>query len=132
MAFRNNAIATLWNNNDWGTVIKFSDKYADIQMSTQKKNRLTNEYETDFSSKVRCLGKAFETLKTLELREKFRIKLLDVEVTNKYDKEKKVMYVNYLVWDLEPYVMPEQQANGDKTKSELIETSVGNDDDFPF
>ena len=128
MAFKNNAIVTLWNNKTTGKIAEFYDKYADLQVSSRKLNRQTNEYETDFSGRVRCLGKAFETLKTLSLEEKMRLKLTDVEVTNKWDKAKNTMFVNYIVWDLEVFSNPEKENDGETLK----EISVEDDDNFPF
>lgn len=101
MGFKNESFGTLWNiDRDAKKLIAFADKYADIQVSISKKNS-KGEYETDFSGRVRCLGKAFEKIKEFELREKDKVKFLQVETTNKYVAEKKQTYTNYICWDLE-------------------------------
>lgn len=121
MAFKNGAFATLWNVDKQNQkLINFYDKYADIQISTSKKNS-QNRYENDFMGKVRCFGHALEVLKSVQLAEKDRVKLLEVEVTNKYDAATKKTYMNYTCWDLEvpantPKKAPEQpEVIGDFT-----------------
>jgi single-strand DNA-binding protein len=85
--------AKLWEIEDKG-------RYSIVNMSTSKKNKDTDKYETDFSCKfVRFIAKAHEMVKKLE--KGTAIKILSCEVTNKYDKEKKVEYTNYLVYDFE-------------------------------
>lgn len=101
MGFRNGTFATLWNvDKQNGKLINFAEKYADISVSTSRKNA-QSQYETDFTGKVRCFGHALEVLKSVQLAEKDRVKLLEVDVTNTYDKVKKTMYHNYTCWDLE-------------------------------
>lgn len=110
MAFKNNAFATLWNiDKENKKVAKFSDKYADIQVTTSKKNK-DGKYETDFTGKVRCFGKALETLQELQFTEKDKVKLVEVEVNNKYDPIKKQTYINYICWELEPVGDKPKQA----------------------
>ena len=101
MGFKNNNFGTLWCiDKDTKKVVALADRYADIQISTSKKNS-KGEYETDFSGRVRCLGKAFEKIKEYSLREKDKIKLLEVETTNKYVADRRQTYTNFLCWDLE-------------------------------
>ena len=74
--------------------------YHVVSLSTSKKNKDTNKYETDFSYKfVRFIGTA-HTL-AADLKNGDTIKLGSCEVTNKYDKEKNVTYTNYLVYSFE-------------------------------
>ena len=71
--------------------------YHIVSLSTSKKNKDTNEYETYFSNKfVRFIGTA-HTL-AADLKKGDTIKLGSCEVTNKYDKEKNITYTNYLVY----------------------------------
>lgn len=77
--------------------------YHIVSLSTSKKNKDTNEYETDFSSKfVRFIGTA-HTLAS-DLKKGDTIKLGSCEVTNKYDKEKNTTYTNYLIYSFEKEV----------------------------
>ena len=74
--------------------------YHIVSLSTSKKNKETNEYETDFSNKfVRFIGTA-HTL-AANLKKGDTIKLGSCEVTNKYDKAKNTTYTNYLVYSFE-------------------------------
>ena len=82
MGFRKDSYATVWE------VKKGNGNYSDVRLSTSKKNKQTDEYVTDFSGFVRFVGTAHQNAGAL--KEKDRIKIGDCEVTNSYDKEKKV------------------------------------------
>lgn len=101
MGFKNNAYATLWANKKTQKVVDLHEKYAELQLTTSKKNQATGKLETDFSGKVRFIGKAFEQVSKLLLQEKDRLKLLEVETTNKYDATTKTTYTNFVCWDFE-------------------------------
>jgi hypothetical protein len=95
MAFRNGNYATIWgvSEDDRDRVI--------VEMSTSRKDKKTDEYVTDFSSKfVQFFGDAGK--RALKLERKDRIKLLDVSVTNSYNKETQKGYTNFTVFDWEP------------------------------
>jgi hypothetical protein len=94
MGFKVGAIATVWKVNE-------KEKYSNIQISTSRKDRNTNEYKTDFSGFVNLVGEAHH--KVNQLSEKTRIKILDCEVTNDgYDKEKKAPTPNrFVIWNFE-------------------------------
>lgn len=108
MGFRNNTYAKVWKSEDKGN-------YSIVELSTSRKNKQTEQYETDFSSKfVRFIGQAHTDIKNTQ--DGARIKLTEVEVTNSYNKETKQGYTNFLVYGFE---LPEfkdtkqnQQANG--------------------
>lgn len=91
MAFKNGAYATVW------TVEPVSDTMTKSRISTSKKNKQTGEYETDFSGFVRFVG-ANAASAARNLREKDRIKLGEVEVSNRYDKEAQKEYTNFTVF----------------------------------
>lgn len=94
MGFRNNAYAKVWKSEDKGN-------YSIVELSTSKKNKQTDQYETDFSSKfVRFIGQAHTDIKNTQDGD--RIKLTEVEVTNSYNKETKQGYTNFLVYGFEP------------------------------
>lgn len=93
MGFRNGAYAKVWKiENDNGHSIK-------AQISTSRKNKKTEEYETDFNSYALFSGGAYEAAK--KLKDGDRVHLGDVEVRNKYDKEKRVTYTDYFIWSLQ-------------------------------
>ena len=99
MGFKNQCFCTVWTNKFTNKVIDKYEKYAEVSITIRKKK--DNGYETDFSGKVRFVGKAFQIIKDIELAEKDRLKLLEVEVTNRYDKQRQTTYTNYICWDFE-------------------------------
>lgn len=94
MGFRTGAIATVWK------VDEISPKITRAQISTSRKNKETGAWDTDFSAYVAFVGTA-TAAKALQLHEKDRIRLGDVEVTSKYDKAKSTTYTNFTVFSFE-------------------------------
>lgn len=92
MGFRNNCYASIWSVEPKGTWTK-------VRLSTSRKNRDTGEYEQDFSGFVSFVGNA--NAKAQQLKERDRIRLGDVDVTTRYDKEKNREYVNYTCFSFE-------------------------------
>lgn len=93
MGFRKDSYATVWE------VKKGNGNYTDVRLSTSRKNKQTDAYETDFSGFVRFVGTAHQNAGNLKERD--RIKIGDCEVTNSYNKEKNVTYTNYAVFSFE-------------------------------
>jgi len=89
MGFKVGAYAKVWEYEKKG-------KYAEARISTSKKME-DKTYEADFSSRVRLIGKALNC----EMKKGDTIKILGCEVTNSYDKEKKINYTNFVIWDCE-------------------------------
>ena len=135
MGFKNNAYATLWANKSTQVVVEKYEKYAVASITTSRKNTSTNQYEKDFAGKVRFIGNAFTKIKELRLAEKDRIKLLEVETTNRYDKESGQNFINYICWDFE---IVNNQKPSEPNKVDIIESDsndpFGNadDDNLPF
>lgn len=94
MGFRKEAFATIWS------VESTSDTLTKARISISRKNKQTGEYDTDFSGFVSFVGTT-AAKKAAGLKEKERIRLGDVDVTNKYDKEKNVTYTNYKIFSFE-------------------------------
>ena len=112
MGFRNNAYAKVWKSEDKGN-------YSVVELSTSKKNKQTDQYETDFSSKfVRFIGKAH-----VDISDGVRIKLTEVEVTNSYNKETKQAYTNFLVYGFE-------NADGQQNNPQIKNASSEISDQF--
>lgn len=93
MGFRNGAYATIWKVKDG------KGNYKEVQLSVSRKNKNTGEYQTEFNAWVRFVGMANERAEQLE--EKSRIKIEACDVTNSYDREKKITYTNYTIFDFE-------------------------------
>lgn len=94
MGFRKDSYATVWEVNPKTEVLTI------IRISTSKKDKNTGTYEQDFSGFVACVGKNAAAA-ACKLHEKDRIKLGDVDVTTKYDKEKKITYTNFACFGFE-------------------------------
>ena len=71
-----------------------------VRISTSRKNKMTDQYETDFSDFVDFIGKDSAS-KALQLKEKDRIKLGEVSTTNRYDGAKGVKYYNFACFSFE-------------------------------
>ena len=101
MGFKNGCYCTVWKDQQTQSVINRSEKnYADISISISKKNK-DGKYETDFSSRVRFIGKAYEKVKDLALQDQDRLKLLEVETQYKYSLQHKKAFANFICWDFE-------------------------------
>ena len=94
MGFRKGAWATCWD------VDAKSDTVTRVRLSTSRKDKQTGDYVQDFSGYVSFLGTA-AAKKAATLKERDRIKLGDVEVTTKYDADKKITYTNYQCYSFE-------------------------------
>lgn len=96
MAFSNGSYGKIWSFEDKG-------KYGTVNLSTSKKNKDTDQYETDFQHKfVTVAGEAYSFLKSNGVpKDGLRVKIVSCAVTNKYDPDKKVTYWNPVVFALE-------------------------------
>lgn len=88
MGFKTGAWAKVWS------VEPIRDTVTSCRLSVSKKNRDTGEYEQEWGGFVSFLGTAAAS-KATKLKEYDSIKLGDVDVTTRYDKEKEFEYVNY-------------------------------------
>lgn len=123
MGFRKDSYATVWS------VESVSDTMTKARISISRKNRNTNEYETDFSGFVSFIGSAVAT-KALALKERDRIKLGDVDVSNKYDKEKNVTYTNFKIFSFES---PDAEPIPDEVPDFMrISESSGDSEEMPW
>ena len=127
MGFRQNSFAKVWRFEDKGN-------YAVVELSTSKKNKQTDQYETDFQSKfVRFIGQAHTDI--IAMADGVKIKLGDVEVTNSYNKETKVAYTNFLVFSFEVAEYQDTQkqngnvATGKESFMDIPQTEL---DSLPF
>lgn len=125
MGFRNDAYATVWQ------VDGKSRTMTVVRITTSRKDRDTGTYVQDFSGYVAFVG-ADNAAKALELHEKDRIKLGHVDVSAKYDKEKKREFVNYTCFGFElqkPAEKKEEEAHvedGGDTEEQI------SDGELPF
>lgn len=91
--FSAGSFAKVWEIKD------IKDKYSDIRISTSHKDKATEKYEQDFGAFVRLVGQAHQQVNYLSEGDSFKI--VRCGVTNTYDKEKKVTYTNYVIFEIE-------------------------------
>lgn len=123
MGIRNGAYATIWESKPG------KGNYMDVRLSTSKKNKQTDTYETDFSGWARFIGRANELG---QLAERTRVKLNEVEVTNHYDKEKNQTYWSVAVFDAELCDSDSTPKNSQAHPEEFLTIPDGIDDEIPF
>ena len=125
MGFRQGSFATIWQ------IEPVKDTITKAKITTSKKNKNTGEYETDFSGFVTFLGTAVAS-KAAKLKEKNSIKLGEVDVTRKWDKEKQKEYINFNVFAFE---MADSKATSSPTtveNTEAVDNGEVETDDYPF
>lgn len=126
MGFRKDAFATVWS----AEVV--SDTLTKVRLSISRKNKQTGEYEQDFGGFVSFIGTA-AAKKAAGLKEKDRIKLGDVDVSNKYDREKNTTYTNCKVFSFE--ILDGEQGSAHSNSSEpqpAVDDGEPDDDRLPF
>ena len=125
MGFRKDAWATCWG------VEPKSDTLTNVRISTSKKDKQTGEYNQDFSGFVAFVG-TVAAKKAAALKEKDRIKLGDVEVTTKYDSEKKITYTNYKCYNFELQNEGESASSTSSTEPQPTVDEGLNEDKLPW
>lgn len=125
MGFRTGAFAKVWE------ITPVSDTSTKVRLSVSRKNKQTDEYEQEFSGFVMFVGSACAA-KALKLSKGARIKLGDVDVTTKYDSDKKITYTNFKAFGFDE----EGGSSGSNAKSAPDEKEVDGgepeDRELPF
>ncbi len=93
MGFRTGSFATVWS------VEPGRGNFSNVRLTISRKNRETDQYEDEFSGFCMFIGEA--RAKAEHLKERDRIKLGDVDVTRRYDKEKSKEYYTFKVFSFE-------------------------------
>lgn len=128
MGFRTGAYATVWEVNP------VKDSVTRLRISVSKKVRDSDEYEQCFGGYVSCLGTTCAA-QAAKLNVRDRIKLKDIDVENRYDKEKNVTYTNFNIWSFEDANI-DQAANAEldalEARSEPEAPEYPNNDNLPF
>lgn len=127
MGFRTGAYCTVWSTEPQ------SDTRTKVKLSISRKDKSTDQYVTDFSGFVTFFGTAAAS-KAGKLKERDRIKLGDVDVSSKWDEEKKVMYYNFKVFSFEMADGNGSQNNTSQTTSPQpqVDDGVIDDSRLPF
>jgi hypothetical protein len=99
---RNGSYVSVWS------VKKGSGNYYDVQISCSRKRKDTGEYARDFQGFVRFIGGAAEFISKYDgfnakdnNNQPLRIKVVDMSVSNSYNREKDVTYWNVAVFGCE-------------------------------
>lgn len=130
--------ARIWSVEDKGN-------YSIAKVSTSKKRRDGDGYETDFQDGfVRLIGSAHTKAQSLKVGEKgVAIQITSCEVTTPYDAESKKGYVNYAIFAFdipdgdETTTSKKSAAKTSskakaKTKAADIDVDEQGEDDLPF
>lgn len=126
MGFRKDSFATIWS------VEPTSDTLTKARISISRKNRQTGEYENDFGGFVSFVGTA-AAKKAASLKERDRIKLGDVDVTNRYDKERNTTFTNFKIFSFEMADAPQNQQTRATTEPQPnVDDGEIDDDRLPF
>ncbi len=92
MGFRTGSYAKIWSIEEQGNRLN-------AKISISRKNKETGGYEQTFGGYVRVYGDAVSVFKNCG--EGGRVKLGDIDVTNRYNAEKKVTNTYYHVYTAE-------------------------------
>jgi len=122
MGFRKDAYATVWE------VEPISDTITKSRISISRKNRQTGEYEQDFGGYVKFMGTA-AAKKAAQLKEKDRIRLGDVDVSNFYNREKKTEYTDFKIFSFD---MADDAPSQQSHDSMSAVDEGANGDELPF
>lgn len=94
MGFRSGAYATVWD------IRPRTDSVTSLRISISQKKKDSDEYEQTFGGYVTVLGTG-QASQAARLHVKDRIRLGDVDVTNRYDKEVNKEYTNFNIFSFE-------------------------------
>lgn len=94
MGFRAGSYARIWSSEP------ISDGVTKINLSISKKNKTTEQYETEFSGFVKFIGTA-NAKNAAKLKDGDRIKLGDVDVTTFKSKSNGKYYTNFICFNFD-------------------------------
>lgn len=125
MGFRKDSFATVWE------VSQVSNGRTKGRISISRKDKDTGEYVQDFGGFVMFCGTACAN-KALKLKPKDRIKLGDVDVSNRYDKEKNITYTNFSIFDFEMADGSGGGQHGSTVSHAAVDDGETDDGELPF
>lgn len=125
MGFRTGAFAKIWE------VKPISDTNVKLRLSVSRKNKNTDEYEQDFSGFVNAVGTA-AAKKAAALKEGDRIRLGDVDVTTRYDGEKRITYTNFRLFSFDVEGQQSQPKPANTEPQPSVDSGEVDDARLPF
>lgn len=117
--------ATVWS------VESISDTNTKLNITITQKNKETQEYDKKFTGNVNCYGTAVAK-KAANLKKGARIMLGDVDVENKYNKEKETMYTFYKVFSFDVVSEGSTQTEQTTEPQPTVDSGEVNDEQLPF
>ena len=120
MAFGNNQYVKIW-------VVVDKGNYAEVSVSSSKRNKMTQQYETDFSCKfVRFVGKAYNQRPMSGQK----IKITECAVSNCFEKNGQRQYSKNPAYVVFAYEL-QDDGNG-ATAPQPSWEEIGAEDSLPF
>ena len=113
MGFRTGSFCKVWE------VSSISDTMTKARVSISRKDRNTDQYVQDFGGFIVFVGTQ-AAQKGLRLQPGDTIKLGDVDVSNRYDKVKRVEYTDFKVFSFEG---PDELGDGHGRQQDPMQTS---------
>lgn len=120
MGFRQGAYCSIWS------IEPGKGNFTKVRLSVSRKNK-DGQYEQDFAGFCTFISQAHA--KAARLKERDRIKLGEVDVSNSYDKEKQKEYTNFKVFDFEMADAADGSARPTGTGQEVSNPSEGENDE---
>ena len=124
MGFRSNTHARVWS------VEPGRGKFTKVNLSVSRKNKETGQYETDFSDFCMFIGEAHA--KAALLKRGDRIRLGDVDVSNRYDKAADKKYVDYKVFSFDLADAAGDAQAQRATNNAAVNNAEPDEGDLPF
>ena len=127
MGFRSGAYAKVWD------VSPVSDAVTTLRISISRKDKRTGDYVDDFSGFIRVIGTAAAKNASL-IKPGDRIRLGDVDVSTRYDRDKKVEYTTYKVFGFDNVSDSQSNSNvaGDVAGESILDEVDVDDQSLPF
>lgn len=127
MGFRSGAYAKVWD------VSPVSDAVTTLRISISRKDKKTGDYVDDFSGFIRVIGTAAAKNASL-IKPGDRIRLGDVDVSTRYDRDKKVEYTTYKVFGFDNVSDNQSNSNvaGDVAGESILDEVDVDDQSLPF
>ena len=121
MGFRSGAYCTFW-----GEPKSISPTLTRGRISISRKDKNSGEYVQDFGGFVAFIGTACAQ-RALKLKERDRIKLGEVDVTNTFKKETNKEYTNFNVYGFES-----ANGGGNSAPAAAVDDGEPDDGELPF
>lgn len=132
MGFREGAYATVWEVRPGPGSGNWTKGRISVSRKTEQ-----GEYESDFDEYVMFIGSAAAN-KALQLKPKDRIRLLRVDATTTYDRERNTKYHNYKIFEFEDANRPDNNSPQSsrpvsvEAVTESVDSGEPDDSDYPF